>query len=332
MNIREHVPLAILTTLRAGGPARFVVDCLTEDDVRSALVFAHEHSLPAYVLGEGSNVLASDAGYRGVVIHVVAHEISFQETEKGVDVLVDAGMSWNAFVDAVTKRGLWGVENLAGIPGTVGAAPVQNIGAYGAEVSTIIRFVEGVSRATGETQIFSVEECAFEYRDSRFKQKQDVVITRVGFHFSSTGVANLSYPDLERASDVSTPSAVAEVVRAIRARKFPNLREFGTAGSFFKNPVVSEETYTRLAEQCEGVPRFQTAYGVKIPLAFILDRVLSLKGYRMGHASLFHNQPLVLVLAEGGTASEVEALAQFVEARVQEATGISIEREVRFLS
>lgn len=330
MTVRERVPLKELTTLRAGGPARFVASCETDDHVRTALEFAKEQNLPTYVLGEGSNVLAADTGYDGVIVQPVMRGIEYR---KDGLVVIGAGVSWDTFVKDAASRGLWGIENLAGIPGSVGAAPVQNIGAYGAEVASGIAYVEAIRKDTGELVRLSNEECAFGYRDSCFKRDANLVIVRVAFHLRTSGAPDLSYADVAKVkdagADLSTPETVGEAVRAIRAKKFPDLALHGTAGSFFKNPIVTEEVYARLAEEHTGLPRYAADEGVKIPLAFILDRVLNLRGYRKGNAWLYDAQPLVLVLDEGGSAEEVDALAEDVAARVFAATDIHIEREVR---
>lgn len=335
MTLREHVALSSLTTLRTGGAARFVADCVSEDDVTAAFAFARERGLSSYVLGDGSNVLASDEGYEGVIIRPHLEGISFDGEGSVMEACVGAGVVWDAFVRAAAARGFWGIENLAGIPGTTGAAPVQNIGAYGTEVRDTISFVDAISRETGEPMRLSSEQCAFGYRDSRFKRTQDLLIVRVGFKLRTIGSPHLAYGDLARAneqgSDVSTPGAVGDAVRSIRAKKFPDLATCGTAGSFFKNPVVSASSYEALHARFPDLPSYPAQDGVKVPLAFILDKVLNLRGHRIGAARLFEAQPLVLVLDMGGTAHDVEMLAQDVATRVFEATGIVIEREVRSL-
>lgn len=335
MTVRERVPLSSLTTLRAGGPAAFVADCASEEELAAAFAFANERGLAWYALGDGSNVLAADEGYEGLVVRPRLTELSFEQAEKGVRAIAGAGVSWDGFVREAASRGLWGVENLAGIPGTVGAAPVQNIGAYGAELADTLEFVDAYDADRGSVFRFSAKECELGYRDSRFKKERGLVIVRAGFLLASAGAARDAYADLRRArdegADLSAPAAVAEAVRAIRARKFPDLSVHGTAGSFFKNPVISEESFAALKERYPDMPGFPGPRGVKVPLAFVLDKALGLRGFRMGAAWLYEAQPLVLVLDAGGSAAEVDALAREVAARVREATGIAIEREVRSL-
>lgn len=331
MILREQVPLSSLTSLKTGGNARYVIDASTSEELREALSFARKHELPWYVLGGGSNVLADDEGYPGVIIRPRLHASSYN----GERMVVGAGVEWEVFVRRVAEQTLWGVENLAGIPGLVGGAPIQNIGAYGVEIKDSIEFVEVLSSVDGRVFQLSRDACAFSYRDSIFKRDPSLIVTAVGFVFSKTPSPRLSYADIQRAqedgADLSTPSAIGDVVRGVRARKFPDLRMHGTAGSFFKNPVISEGAFALLAQKYPELPRYSSMDGVKIPLAFVLDRVLSLRGFRMGHAWLYDKQPLVLVLDEGGTASDVEALATSVVQKVKEETGIMIEREVQSL-
>ena len=335
MTLRENVPLSSLTTLRAGGATRAVAECERVDDVLEALAYARERGMPWYILGDGSNVLAHDEGYEGLIIRPRIAGISFADDGASVGMTTGAGVSWDACVREAAARGLWGIENLAGIPGTCGAAPVQNIGAYGAELSQVLDRVDVFDIREETVRTLSKDECALGYRDSRFKHDPSLIILFVTLRLSTQGSARADYSDLKAAKeageDLSTPQKIGDSVRAIRARKFPDLAVSGTAGSFFKNPILSKAQYAALSERYGDVPQFPNPSGIKIPLAFILDKVLHLRGFRMGHAHLFGAQPLVLVLDEGGTAAEIEALACEVETRVREATGITIEREVRSL-
>lgn len=340
--LREDVPLSELTTLKVGGPARYVRTIRTEDDIPPALAFVRERGLPFAVLGEGSNVLASDDGFPGVVLLMRIPGVSFRAEEKTTVASVGAGVSWDAFVRACAERDLWGVENLAGIPGTVGAAPVQNIGAYGAEVRAAIERVRAYDAATDAWKEFENAECGFSYRDSRFKHEANLIIARVDFRLANDGMPHVEYADLIAArgagKDLSAPGAIGQTVRGVRSAKFPDLSQYGTAGSFFKNPIVSSAAYDALAERFRsevepygGIPRYPVPGQIKIPLAFILDKLLGLRGYQLGPAFLFGNQPLVLVAGKGAHARDVDALARDIEARVKTATGIAIEREVRAL-
>lgn len=333
----EHaqVPLASLTTLRIGGPAARVVYVKDESEVREALKTASAEGLSWYVLGGGSNVLAPDAGYQGMVIVMQLPRTSFDDDEEGVLAIAEAGVPWDDFVREAASRGVWGLENLAGIPGSVGAAPVQNIGAYGTEIADTLLWVDALDPDSGEVVRLERDACELGYRDSRFKRNPGLIILRVAFRLRRDGAAKLSYKDLQKVLHdgvpLATPAEVGNAVRAIRAKKFPDLRVEGTAGSFFKNPVVSEETYGTLAAKHQGLPGFPGKSGVKLSLAWILDNVLGLKGLSVGGARLYEAQPLVIATSQGATAREVNELAEEVAARVKEAVNIDIEREVRTL-
>jgi UDP-N-acetylmuramate dehydrogenase len=289
-----------------------------------------------YPLGEGSNILAGDGEIRRAILSLDTHAVAYEENDTGVLAIADAGVSWNAFVEETAERELWGLENLAGIPGTVGAAPVQNIGAYGREAADVLAWVEAYDPVQDAFVQISKDDCAFAYRDSRFKRSPGLLITRVAFSLSKEPQPLLSYPDLrarlEAGADLASPRAIAQEVRAIRAQKFPDLSLYGTAGSFFKNPTISPEAYARLSAQHDGLPGYANATGVKIPLAWILDHVLGMRGFAHGPVSLFEKQPLVLVAQKGATAHDVDALAAIVTERAHDATNIFIEREVQSLA
>lgn len=333
MTSEENIPLSHLTTFKAGGPATLVVHATKPEDVAAGIELARARNISFYPLGEGSNVLPSDEGYGGVIVRIEIPGIEFVDDGERMLVTAGAGVHWDELVAEAASRGLWGIENLAGIPGTCGAAPVQNIGAYGAELRDTLHSVEAYDASAKAFVTLKADECKLAYRDSRFKHEPNLVITKMTLALAKEGLPRIEYGDLLRAReegvDLTTPSTIGEAVRAIRSGKFPSLDEYGTAGSFFKNPVLSQESYDALTERYGAVPRFPNPAGIKVPLAFILDKALSLRGYRQGRAWLFGAQPLVLVLDKNSDAKEVEELARYVEARVHEATGITIEREVR---
>jgi UDP-N-acetylmuramate dehydrogenase len=261
--------------------------------------------------------------------------ITVREEGDAVYMTADAGVSWDALVWSAAEHGAWGIENLAGIPGTVGAAPVQNIGAYGAELKNVYAHARVLDSSTGVISDVSRSDTAFSYRDSRFKHEPNLIILAVTLVLSRKGAPHIGYADLEAArasgTDLSTPRTIGEAVRSIRSHKFPDIREYGTAGSFFKNPILTPTQFAELSERYGAIPSFPSEHGIKVPLAFILDRVLNLRGYRKGNVWLFGNQPLVLVADRTARAHEVEDLAQEIEQRVFNETNIKIEREVRLL-
>lgn len=333
MKIEEHVSIAPFTTFHIGGEARFFIEAHTEKDIEDAIAFARESGLPLHPLGGGSNVLVPDAGVEGVVLKIALGDIAFEEDGADTLLIAGAGARWEDVVDCAVARGLFGVENLAGIPGTVGGAAVQNIGAYGAELADAFAHADVIDRATGIARRIDHAEAAFAYRTSLFKMHRELIITRVALRLTPRATPNVAYPDLVRAqaagTPLATPSEIARAIRAIRAAKFPQDADEGTAGSFFKNPVISRERAEEFAKQFPEAPQFVQKDGsVKIPLAWLLDHALELKGFSKGAARLYEKQPLVIVARAGARAEEVDALAQEVAARVFAATGIAIEREV----
>ena len=206
-----------------------------------------------FVLGGGSNLLVPDNGVHGVVLKMTMCDIHFEND--GDDILLTAGVGahWDDVVDAVGTRGIFGIENLAGIPGTAGGAVVQNIGAYGAELANVFEYADIINSATGENIRVTLSEAEFAYRNSFFKRHREFVITRVALRLTQSTVANISYPDLVRARDsgvpLATPVEIARAVRNIRSEKFPKITEEGTAGSFFKNPVISSAQFKKLSNK-----------------------------------------------------------------------------------
>ena len=338
MEIAEYTSLASLTTLKVGGNSRYLLTCATTEDIERALAFARERSLTWYVLGGGSNILADDDGYEGVIIRIANNSITI--TPKGSEVafvvVADAGTAWDALVTETVVQGLWGLENLAGIPGTVGAAPVQNIGAYGADVSGTLAYVDAYNTKTETLERLTNEQCAFGYRDSLFKQDASYIILRVAFALSTAASPHIQYADLQAAEEqgreLDTPERIADEVRNVRSKKFPDLQVTGTAGSFFKNPTISVELFEKLTEKYPELPGFVvTETTRKIPLGWILDHVLGLRGYKKGAVRLFEKQALVVVAEKGATGKDIDMFAKEVAEKVFIETGIEIEREVRML-
>jgi UDP-N-acetylmuramate dehydrogenase len=332
----KEFPLREHTTLRVGGPARFACMIRSLDGLRSCASYVQEQKLPWFVLGGGSNILPSDSGFDGVAVCMrIEGKKVITESPNEVVVWAGAGESWDDFVGWCVGHGWWGAENLSGIPGTVGATPIQNVGAYGQEVNETIESVDVFDMASGVSSQVSNEACAFGYRDSMFKQQTGVglIVTGVTFRFAKHGTPDLSYKDLSAYFGGHASPCLGEVrnaVLAIRAGKFPDLNEVGTAGSFFKNPIISADAYERLRARFHGLPGYPDERGsVKVSLAWILDNVCDLKGYRAGNVGLFERQPLVLVAYDGASESEIESFAEWVIATVREATGIICEREVR---
>ncbi len=335
LNPKENETLALHTTLRVGGPARFFFCIQTLSDLEEAVLFAEAKRLPVLVLGGGSNVLFGDSGFSGVVLHMKLPGVEYRKEGLCVYVTAGAGEDWDAFVAETTKRGLWGLENLSAIPGTVGAAPVQNVGAYGVEAKDVIAAVQVFDTRTKTLHIRAPSECAFGYRDSVFKHEAGghLIVTSVTFCLSETPNPKRGYPDVEKilqgAEGALTPGQIRDVIVGIRSRKLPDVQTFGTAGSFFKNPIIETTAYDALLEKWPELPSFSAGAGkVKIPLAWILDHVLHLNGFREKNVGLWPAQPLVVVHYGGATAEEIDIFADNVAQKIFDATGIRVAREV----
>lgn len=338
---KQNVSLHQYTTLHIGGVADYVWEVESVEEVRAACRFAKQTGTPPgntpLILGGGSNVLISDEGYRGVVIRNCIQGRTYHDvSDDVVHLTVGAGELLDDVVADTVARGLWGLENLSSIPGTVGATPVQNVGAYGVEVADSIVSVQAVHRDSGEEKLFSQTECAFAYRDSFFKTPDGRlwIITAVTFALSRTPQPQIAYADLAplRECTTLTPADIRTQIQQVRAAKFPDWTVVGTAGSFFKNPIISSSAFAKLVQQYPDIPSFVQSDGrVKVPLGYILDKVCQLKGYREGNVGLYENQALVLVAYDGATATEVKTFVKKIEAYVFEKTNIQIECEVQFI-
>ena len=355
MTLKEHIPLAQYTTFKIGGPARFLCHVQTEEGVRKAVMLAHEKKLPIFVLGGGSNVLVSDNGFAGLVIKIEMKGISFKqelkkanskksipvhaERYKEVIVTAAAGELWDELVERTVDQGLHGLANLSAIPGTVGAAPIQNIGAYGAEVSQSILSVRAFDTVAMKFVDLTNAQCRFEYRDSIFKRvKGRYIVTAVTFRLFKHGRVNISYKDLSeyfatRKIAEPTLKQVREAVIEIRWGKLPDWKLWGTAGSYFKNPIIPLQQFIDLKLKYPDIPGFPEDDGrIKVSLGWILDRVCHVKGLCVGNVCTYEKQALVVVAKPGATAAEVVAVTQDLIKRVKDATGIVVEGEVEWVN
>lgn len=338
MTANKDVPLAPFTTFHIGGPAEVVTEVRSEEDIVEALALARERSLSVAVLGGGSNILVPDEGVRGMVLRMLANGISSQEDDGGRVVVcnAEAGALWDEVVERAVARGLWGIENLSGIPGTVGGAVVQNIGAYGAVLSETIQSVDVYDVQKRSQHTWMANECGFGYRTSVFKKSPGrYIVLRARLTLSTVPRLNITYSDLATRFATTIAPTLADVrtaVLAIRSTKFPDLTRYGTIGSFFLNPVLQNEAARAIAERFPGMPLYPLPEGgVKVPIAWLLDYrhgVLDMRNTRVGGAFVWPHQPLVIATRHGATARDVEMLARTVALRVQEATGIVLEPEL----
>jgi len=341
VTIQENVPLAPYTTLGVGGPARWFVRVTSQHQLLEAVTFARTRNLPIFVLGGGSNLLVSDAGFNGLVLHAVftGHSvIDFATTS----VPVAAGMVWDDFVLSVCKQGISGIECLAGIPGLVGGSPIQNIGAYGQEVASTIRSVTALDLDTLSFVTLDRDACRFAYRSSIFNttHRSRYIVTAVEFHFDLAAKPDLTYADLARhfagTTTPPTPLGIYHAVRAIRARKGMLLVEGDpdshSAGSFFKNPIVEQPAIAQIAATLNipptEIPHWPASEGkIKLPAAWLVERAGFHKGFHMGRAGISTKHTLALVNLGGATAAEIIALRNAVLQKVEERFAIPLEQE-----
>jgi UDP-N-acetylmuramate dehydrogenase len=339
-------PLKPYTTFKIGGPARYFVHAASMDDFRGALVVAEKQALPLFVLGGGSNILVSDRGFDGVVLHPTCRGIEIlHEDAEAVTLEVNAGEPWDDLVQHAVERNWWGIENLSHIPGQAGAALVQNIGAYGQQASDVVQSAEVVEIATAQTRVLSAADCGLGYRRSIFNTtaRGKLIIVGLTLRLGKHGRPQLDYPDVrayfqERGIAQPSLTEIRQAIISIRDRKFPFPREErgGNAGSFFKNLSLLETEYAELramlrrnfppgelARLEEMRNRFPATDRTKIPAAFLIE-ICGLKGHRIGGALVNETQPLVLLNQGGATAQDVIALAQHVRKTVRAQTGIAL--------
>ena len=339
MNIKENVHLKLFTTFNVGGPARYFIEAQKTDDLVEVVHRVRKENAEMFVLGAGSNILISDEGFNGYVVRINIQGIDIENLGGGnYDVIAGAGVDWDTLVEFVVNKSLWGVENLSLIPGSVGGSVVQNIGAYGAEIKDVVRWVEVFDTERGMTQKLTRAECEFEYRDSIFKQEEGshYIVTRVCLMLKDTGEPKTTYKDIAmylKKNNIQKPTLdqIRSIIVGIRTQKFPSKKQAGSAGSFFMNPVVSRFRYMWLRFRYPGLPGYPTVEGVKISAAWIIDNVCNLKGLRVGNVGLYQNQPLVLVTNKDACAEDVKRLAEFVQREVYSKTKIKLVPEVTFV-
>lgn len=333
MQIHADVDLKPYTTFRVAAKAASLVVAGSAADIAEVL---DSGAKPAIILGGGSNILFTQDVDGLVLVNRIEGRDVVATLDDHVIVRFGAGESWHECVRWTVDNGWGGLENLALIPGTTGAAPMQNIGAYGVEQMACFHELTAMDRATGATMTFDAPRCRFGYRESVFKHelRDRMIITSVSYRLSTKPVINASYADVgnELASrDLSSPSIrdVFDAVVAIRRRKLPDPAVIGNAGSFFKNPVVDHRVYLDVCRIHGGeVPHYPQADGsVKVPAAWLIDRC-GWKGYRRGDAGVHEHQALVIVNHGDATGEELLALSYDIQQSVRDRFGIDLEREV----
>lgn len=345
MEIRENVALAPLTTLGVGGAARFFVEAMSPDEVREAIAYGRSRGLPLFILGGGSNLVVSDAGWPGLVLKVSTLGLNHRHGHGVAYFDVGAGEDWDSFVAATVQHHCSGIECLSGIPGSVGGTPVQNVGAYGQEVADTIDSVLALEIATGQEQEFEKADCGFAYRTSIFNTSAHgrYVILRVTYALVHDGQPRLAYADLQKyfaGRPKPTLAEVREAVRQIRASKAmlitPGDEDARSAGSFFKNPVLSPDAFQALQAKAAArglaIPNYPAlAAQRKVSAAWLVEQSGFSKGYTNGRVGISRKHALAIVNRGGATAAEVVALSQQIRHQVAELWGIQLQTEPVFV-
>lgn len=306
MKIEKDISLAEFSTFKVGGCADYFCRVSSVDELKEAINFSKENSLPVFVLGGGSNILISDDGFKGLVIKMELKGVVFKDD----NLIVSAGEIWDDIVRLSVEKELYGIENMSFIPGTIGAGVVGNIGAYGSEIKDVVEYVEVFDIENLKTINFKNSGCNFKYRDSMFKKK-NFIITKVCLKLSRDKKLNLSYRDIKEYFGSKTPTIkeVRNAISEIRSKKFLNLNEYSTAGSYFKNPIIN---------------------GNKIHLAKILDD-LGMKGLREGSVGVSPKQPLVIINYGGASAKEIKDFSDKITCKVFDKRKIKITPEIIFI-
>ena len=346
MHIQENVPMAPLTTFQVGGPARYFAEAKTAGEVSEAVTFAGARELPLFVLGGGSNLVISDAGWPGLVMRVAIPGIDESRQDGKARLEVGAGEPWDKFVAYAVAHNYAGVECLSGIPGSVGGTPVQNVGAYGQEVAESVESVLALDLKDGQLHELCAEACGFRYRTSIFNtsERGRFIIVRVTYELSPGGEPRIEYADLKRhfAGWRKTPtlSDTREAVRRIRASKgmliTPGDEDCRSAGSFFKNPILSLDQHQELEKRAAArglqIPSYPALESQKkVSAAWLVEHSGFGKGYNSGRVGISRKHALAIVNRGEATAADILALKEQIQQRVEEIWGIHLEPEPVFV-
>lgn len=322
MQIQKNIPLSPLTTIKLGGKADFFAEVKNEDELREAIRFAKKNHLKIHFLGGGSNTVFPDANLKKLVIKISITGISFKTNGKNILATAKAGVVWDDLVSACIKKDFQGLETLSGIPGTVGASPVQNIGAYGSEVSSVIKEVKVLDLKTLKEKIFSNKNCLFSYRNSRFrgKDKDKFVIIEVSFILKKNFIPKISYLELKNELPaVFSLEDIRFLVLKIRRRKSmlinPQGKNLHSCGSFFINPKLTQKEFCLIEKKFPGLPHFSSDKKIKIPAAWLIENSGFKKGYKTKNTGLskFH---ALSIINRGGKTKDILALAEKIKKSV----------------
>ena len=338
MKIIENYSLKSLNTFGVDVKTRYIAEIFSDNDLFKLLEDKEFESVRKFILGGGSNILFTK-DFEGLVIKNSIPGINIiDEDDESIIIETGAGVNWDDFVSYCVEKKWCGVENLSLIPGTVGAAPIQNIGAYGQELKNVLYNLEGIFIETGEKKIFNNYECKFSYRESIFKNefKNKFVITRVGFKLSKKPEVNISYPSIREELNnrkISDPKIrdLRKIVVDIRNSKLPDPKIIGNAGSFFKNPVVRNDKFKMLKEKYPDLNSYPVDDDhVKLSAAALIEKC-GWKGKRIGNCGSYEKQPLVIVNYGEATAGEILELANNIRLSVEENFGVTLQQEVNLV-
>lgn len=332
MTIRDNCSLADRNTFGMDVRADRLIDWATTDELKNALPDIEK---PVLMIGGGSNLLFM-GDFKGTVLHSTITSIDIiDSTDDLVYVKVGAGVVWDDFVAWCTINGFWGVENLSAIPGEVGASAVQNIGAYGAEAKDVIDTVQTICLTDGTERDFSNAECRYGYRQSIFKNelKGQYAVAYVIYALSKVPQPKLGYGALEQKVERlggPTLANIRQAVISIRDSKLPDPKVLGNAGSFFMNPVVTEQEFNIIRSNYPDVPSYPAPGGIKVPAGWLIEKT-GWKGRSLGPAAVYDKQALVLVNRGGATGADVKRLADTIIADVKQKFGIALSTEVNYI-
>ncbi|WP_143961510.1 UDP-N-acetylmuramate dehydrogenase [Litoribacter populi] len=337
MNIQENISLKEYNTFGIDKKARFFAEAHTVEDILDGLEVAKRENLELFVLGGGSNILLTQ-DIDALVLKINLPGINvIEELDHSVLVKVGAGEVWHDFVLKAISQNWAGVENLSLIPGTVGASPMQNIGAYGVEIKEVFHSLEAIERSSGKSKTFTHDECQFGYRESIFKtsQKGKYIISHVTFKLNKKPEFNTSYGAIAdtlksmKVTDLNLKS-ISDAVIQIRQSKLPDPKKIGNAGSFFKNPTIPVDQYNELKNSHPSIPGYPNEHGVKVPAAWLIEQA-GWKGKRFGQIGVHEYQPLVLVNYGNGEGSAIKDLSNKIQKDVNSKFGIELHPEVNFI-
>ncbi len=336
--VQTDVDLQEFNTLNISASARYFASIKSEEQLKSILMHPKTDGLQIFILGGGSNILFTE-DFDGLVLHIeiMGREV-IKETDEHVWLKIGAGENWHEIVRYCVENGWGGVENLSLIPGTVGAAPIQNIGAYGVELSEVFEWLEAVDIEGRQTRRYNKEDCLFGYRNSIFKGelKGIVIVTNVVLKLSKQPEVNTSYGSIQDELEqrgIANPDIrdISDIVIDIRNSKLPNPQNLGNAGSFFKNPIVDNRIYQQIEKDYPEVPGYPIENGhIKIPAGWLIEET-GWKGKVVGNTGTYKQQALVIVNHGDATGQEVLQLAEEIQASVKEEFGIELVPEVNIV-